>query len=296
MKNLKFRPMLGYTDVPSDGCLKLWFDEGNYFYASPKYDGIRCLITPDGPRTRRLKLIPNNFVDKVLNTFAPLYCDGELITPSGDFHEAQSAIMSIDGQPDFRYMVFDSFRNPDHTFAERQVELDKAMCHPYSYVFRVEHEIISDFATLQSYEEKCLDEGYEGVILRHPYRPYKFGRSTLGEMGMLKIKRFVDDEAEIIGFEELMVNDAAPEQNALGLQERKKRINQQTPGNTLGALIVYHPKFGEFRIGTGWTAAYAKNVWENKIFFLHKIVTFIYQPHGIKDKPRCPRFKSIRLD
>ena len=32
------------------------------FYVSPKLDGIRCVITADGPKTRTLKPIPNKYI------------------------------------------------------------------------------------------------------------------------------------------------------------------------------------------------------------------------------------------
>jgi ATP-dependent DNA ligase len=31
---------------------------------------------------------------------------------------------------------------------------------------------------LAPYEEQCLNEGYEGVMIRTPHSPYKCGRST----------------------------------------------------------------------------------------------------------------------
>ena len=53
---------------------------------------------------------------------------------------------------------------------------------------------------------KNLDDGYEGLMLRAPDGPYKFGRSTVKENTLLKVKNFLDDEAEVIGFKEQTTN------------------------------------------------------------------------------------------
>jgi len=49
---------------------------------------------------------------------------------------------------------------------------------------------IKDLEEFKACEEKFLKEGYEGIMARSPHAPYKVGRSTLKEQGLLKIKRF----------------------------------------------------------------------------------------------------------
>lgn len=206
--------------------------------------------------------------------------------------------MTIAGQVhDFRYMVFDSYEYPDLPFCQRHAELEKRWnLVPTSYIQLAPYRVLSDFATLQLFEQQVLDEGHEGLILRSPLERYKYGRSTLNEAGMLKLKRTLDDEAEIIGFEQRYINQNSPEINALGLQERKHGIDGMVPAGILGAFICYHPKFGQFNVGTGFTQQFARSVWENQEQFIHERLTFTYQPYGMKDKPRCPRFKGIRYD
>lgn len=305
IRERKFRPMLGYQDVPSDAYLENLFNQGHWFYVFDKYDGIRCLKIGeyyDHVVSRALKPIPNHHIRKVVCHFAPLFSDGELILgPNAGFFDVSSGIMSRNGQPDFRFMVFDKFEHSELPFMERRTMLEaewgKQSDQPVDpYIQLAPCQIVSDFATLQKVEEESLDRGMEGLILRSPYQRYKYGRSTLYEAGMLKIKRFIDDEAIIIGFEEKMLNHNDPQINALGLQERKHGIDGKVPADTLGAFVCWHEKFGTFNIGTGWPHRYGKYVWEHQSEFLNKYLTFTYQPHGIKEKPRCPRFKAIRLD
>ena len=67
---------------------------------------------------------------------------------------------------------------------------------------------------LAAYESKITDLGYEGLIIRDPFAPYKFGRSTVREGFLLKVKRFVDSEAVVIGIEEEMYNGNEAQTNA----------------------------------------------------------------------------------
>ncbi len=292
-----FRPMLALSEVPSDDWLRAYFDSGNHLLAFPKYDGIR-LLTDSVPITRKLKILPNIHVREQLDGL-PMGLDGELVLPKGEFHDVQSAFMSRHGFPEFEYHVFDSFMMPWLPFHERS-EYAKSVLKGVgdSRVQFVPPVLVLDFATLQLIEELWVEEGYEGVILRNPFAPYKYGRSTLNEAGMLKLKRFLDDEAVIVGFEELRHNDNEPKINALGLQERGHGISKKRGGDTLGAFICKSAKFQyEFRVSCGHlTAANRKDVWDMRQSYLNEVITYIYQPHGTKDRPRSARFKWFRRD
>jgi DNA ligase-1 len=292
-----FRPMLGHTDVPTDDWLRMYFDQGQSFIAFPKYDGIRVLMDIV-PVTRKLKILPNIHVRETLVDLCPTYCDGELTLPKGEFHDVQSAFMSRHGFPEFVYHIFDFVQLPFMPFYERNAWLSSLQIDPDPRIEILTGQMISSFATLQNYEEEQVSLGHEGVILRNPYASYKYGRSTLNEAGMLKLKRFCDDEATVIGFEELMHNDNDPKINALGLQERGHGIQKKRRGNTLGAFICTSAKFKEpFNVSCGHLNARARQeIWDDREYFLDKEITYIYQPHGTKDRPRSARFKWFRRD
>ena len=74
--------------------------------ASPKIDGIRCLIVNGKAVTRSLKPIPNEHIRSMLEKYAPDGADGEIVV--GDsFNATTSAVMSRDGEPEFTYFIFD---------------------------------------------------------------------------------------------------------------------------------------------------------------------------------------------
>src|SRR6185312_4948109 len=94
----------------------------------------------------------------------------------------------------------------------------------------IDHALIKDAAGLAAYEQRCLAEGYEGIMVRDPAGLYKQGRSTVAEGGLLKVKQFLDAEATIIGFEEQMHNDNPRRAAAHGRARRVQGPQQRRHG------------------------------------------------------------------
>lgn len=265
------------------------------FYGSPKIDGIRALVRNAHLVSRTLKPIPNLFIRAWLSHAAYEGLDGELyVGPT--FQDTTSSVMRHAGEPEFTFMVFD-----DTTFAEKcydaRLDLLSTRAFPPDAPIRlVTQTVIRCPAEVDQFMEKCLNDGYEGAMLRDPNAAYKFGRSTEREGVLLKLKSFKDDEAKIIGFEELMINENEAKTDALGHTKRGHSKGNMVPGGTLGALVVKHPTFGVFKIGTGigLTDAFRASVWKNRISYLGCWAKFKYQPDGVKNKPRIPSLQGIR--
>ena len=260
-------------------------------YASPKLDGIRAVVIDGVVLSRSLKPIPNQHVQRLFGQLNGL--DGELIV--GDpcsptvFRDTTSAVMSRDGEPDVRFYVFDCFKNPYLTFMERAVFRVSEKC------IIVDQQLINSVDDLEFLEEKWLSEGYEGVMLRKPDSPYKFGRSTLREAYLLKLKRFCDSEAEVIGFIEQMHNANEATRDALGNIERSSCRAGLQGKDTLGALMVRDIKTSiEFDIGTGFNTDTRTDIWLHQGDYIGKMVKYTYFPTGSKEKPRFPVFQGFR--
>ena len=264
--------------------------------ASPKFDGIRCTVVGAQAMTRNLKLIPNEFVRYLLQRFANNR-DGELIF--GDpcapdcFNVTTRAVMSRDGTPDVKFYVFDKLGTPQVPFHQRLNEVHQGP-RP-DWMVPVEHVVINTREQLDTYETEIVEKGWEGVMLRHPDGWYKYGRSTVREGGLLKMKRFKDADAKVVGFEELMHNDNVATVNALGRTERSSHQENMRGAGVLGALIVEY-NGAELRIGTGFDAAQRANIWLRRDMYKYATVVFKYQEVGTKDAPRFPVFKGFRSD
>ena len=258
--------------------------------ASPKLDGVRALVRDGVVLSRSLKPIPNRHVQMMFGRPELEGFDGELILGDPTHPEAYrrtvSAIMSIEGDPDVDFHVFDRW---DRDYPYNEVALS------YGLTIPVCSTPIHNMEELEEYEVALLDKGYEGVMLRDPQSPYKFGRSTAKEGYLLKLKRFADSEAEIIGFEELMHNHNEATLNETGHHERSTKQDGLLPADTLGALIVRDIHSGvEFKIGTGFTAAERQKFWNLMATIRGALVKYRYFPTGSKEKPRFPSFQGFR--
>lgn len=266
--------------------------------ASPKIDGIRCLIIDGKPMSRKLKLIPNRYIQSKFKDFSGCLngLDGELMIEGRPFNEISSAVMSEDGKPtNIEYRVFDSFTNPDLPYALRlqsaMAQVDKA---GYSDINIIESKILNDPAELLAYEGSCLSRGYEGVMTRSVDGRYKYGRSTANEQILLKLKRFQDDEAVVVGAIEEMHNGNAATVDELGRTKRSSHKGNLQGKGVLGAFRVRRADGLEFDIGTGFTAEQRKLYWVGMDMLIGRTVVYKHQPSGAVDKPRFPVFKGFR--
>jgi DNA ligase-1 len=277
--------------------------------AQPKYDGIRCLITDGGKAvSRTLKPIPNLWVREKLAEFSAKRggdgLDGEIITYTNgrmdDLHTVQSKVMSVEGSPQFVFHVFDNFMMRNTPYFQRHFETrpkiirdDRIPITPW--IDLVSNKMCDDMDDLMTYEEHLVANGWEGMIARDPRGLYKFGRATVNEGLLLKFKRFLDDEAVIIGFEELEHNENDPEIDERGLQKRSSHKDGKVAGGVLGALILSWAGV-EFKVGSGFDAAQREELWQDRENLKGKVVTFKYKGTGPNGKPLIPSFRAIRYD
>lgn len=268
--------------------------------ASAKLDGIRALAMNGRPMSRAMKIIPNRFVQKWFADHAERLdgMDGELIvgepTHPRVCHLTTSATMSFDGEPDFTYFVFD--RHDAEAATPYHQRVGSLPIEPPARVRYLDTEIITSHAELEIFEQKMLDIGYEGVILRDPNGSYKQGRATVKEGTLLKLKRYADAEARIIGFAEEMHNGNEATINELGRTKRSSHQANKTGKATLGTLIVRGITAFvdlEFRVG-GFDAAMRNEIWNHQERYLGRFIKFKYFNVGIKDLPRHPNFMAFR--
>lgn len=270
--------------------------------ASIKLDGIRCLRVDGKTLSRSFKPIPNQYIqDKMANL--PDGLDGELVTYNQDgtcrtFNEIQGDVMSEDGEPNFRFEIFDYVSiSLNQAYDQRIQELIKLHPSLPSFCTLVLPTVINNEAELLAYEEKAIAEGHEGIMTRNLFGGYKCGRATFKSQDLIKVKRFVDSEAEIIGFEEKMRNENEATTDELGHTKRSSAKDGLVPANTLGAFLVrdIHDK-REFKIGTGigLNDELKKHIWDNRDKYLGKTIKYRYQFVGTKDLPRIPSFQGFR--
>lgn len=286
---MTFKPMLaGEADVA-----KLQFP----VFASPKLDGIRASVVKGKLLTRSLKEVPNRTIFDLYSKSDFEGLDGELIVGSPTapdvYRQTVSGVMSRDGSPDFTYQVFD-LHNVPAGYDRRLQRLVDAFEDSFGHVRVLPQSFIGHPDDLLAYEADQVNRGFEGVILRRPDAPYKFGRSTAREGYLLKMKRFQDSEAVVLEIIEEMHNGNEATTNALGRTERSSHKENKVGKGRMGALLVRDIKTGvEFQIGTGFTDE-DKAWWWAQSPKAWPIVKYKFFPVGVKDKPRHPVFIGLR--
>jgi len=300
-KGIKVRPMLaGKLDLK-----KLEFP----VFVQPKYDGIRAIIRCGVAYSRTLKPIRNKYIQACIAVMDGDMdgLDGELVvgdpTASDCYRKTSSGVMSAGGKPNFMYIAFDVWDCPDLLFKERMKSVRHRVSNLYSIpgikvvVARTCHLYLAK--NLALFYNNCLEEGFEGIIVRSPTGTYKYNRSTTNEGYLLKHKPFKDAEAVIIGFQEKMHNANPAEEDERGYTKRSSHQENKVPQNTLGALCVSmldgtDSGSKDFNIGTGFDDIQRQDIWDNREVLRGSIIKFKYADIGDYDVPRFPVFLGFR--
>ena len=285
---LLFKPMKAYLKTP---------DLKEIVYpciASPKLDGIRCIMADGIAWSNSMKRIPNKFIQDKLGELELHGLDGELMV-DGDFENVQSAVMSIGGKPDFYLNVFDDFHYTGG-FVDRHKHATEQVAKLHSNRVRLVHHTRCDnVEELQAFWEHCIKEGYEGAMVRAPMGPYKRGRSTLKEGYLLKLKVWHDDEGVVVDFTELERNANDQFTGELGQTKRSHEKAGMVAGDTLGCLVLQWN--GQvIEVGSGFTEGQRREIWDNREDYIGQRITFKYQNLTKYGKPRFPIFKGVRHD
>lgn len=270
-------------------------------YASPKYDGIRCLIINGVALSRSLKPIPNLYIQKWVKDNAEVLesLDGEFIvgspTEEDVFRKTTSFVMSIDKQCDFSFYAFDCLS--DETAFERLNKLQYKYADLPCNVHIVPQTLIATAEELDKFRNKLVKEGYEGAMVKKPYGFYKCGRSSVKEGLLLKLKLFSDSEYKIVGFEPKYHNTNEAITNELGRTARSTAKDGMVALDTLGSLILEAPSGSTFGCGTGFDDKLRKELWEQRDSLIGKLSKVKYFEVGMKtDIPRFPVYISLRSE
>lgn len=257
--------------------------------ASAKLDGVRALVFEGVVLSRTLKPIPSQAVQQAFGHLEGY--DGELIVGSltawNCYRRTVSAVMTElwSNVEELTFRVFDNILQPQAPYVNRLESVDLA--------YRHLHKGIMGPRDLIELEEQALAAGYEGLILRDPAAEYKMGRSTQKQGWMLKLKRFTDAEATVVGFEELYSNRNPAQLDERGYTKHSHHQANLVPMGTLGALLVEYNEMS-FAIGTGFTHVERIELWQRRELLVGKLVKFKYFEVGMKDAPRHPVFLGFR--
>lgn len=173
----------------------------------PKFDGHRCLARMDKGKVILLSRenqpieapvhIINN-LKKILTAGSPTL-DGELYCHGMSLNMISSAVKKRSDLTDkIRYHVYDLHDPQDEQpFIKRAERLKEFADFAASTncIEVVESVLVQDEAELMVCQQKFIEQGFEGAILRHGDLPYEPGKRS---KSLLKVKTFQDGEFEVI--------------------------------------------------------------------------------------------------
>ena len=303
---MAIKPMKGFPVEIVDG--KIITPIAYPVLASYKLDGIRALSHSAKAYSTSGKPLPSKYCQQMFYENATYGMDGEFIygdpTDEQCFNKTQSAVMSIEWPEDLdksqlRYYVFDNFTHEALAFEDRLHEL-REICDNLDNGFLqfVEHYRIESEAELIALYEEALEKGYEGLIIRSSSAKYKFGRATVREGGLGKIKPYNKElfEAEITGWYRQKVYDEG-EFDAFGHRKILKRKDNFTEIDAIGGFNVRDVKTGvEFNIGGGkmFTKLFREGQFPVADKYVGQIIQYTCMTYGGLEKPRMPTGVRMR--
>lgn len=181
----------------------------------PKLDGLRCIavkkagvVTFFTRNGREIDTLPGIKSVLAAATYDDIVLDGEIM--GADWSESASVVMSRKTRKDdarMHYNVFDAMAVSDW-IAQESMTPYSTRCLVVSDVVRacsnvgggdrvrqVPHITVHNEDELRAFFSKCLDEGYEGIMLKTIDTPYRWDRSK----NILKLKPCVTYEGMIVG-------------------------------------------------------------------------------------------------
>lgn len=243
-----------------------------------KWDGIRCCQYESEFWSRKGKIFVNDLISH-LKVKSKYILDGELVIEGETFQTISSYVKKVqDDQARLEFHVFDLMIE-NMPFQKRYELLQKeskkfpanVKLSPTFFAMNDEevmehHRVFTEFFDYNSDERNKM--GYfEGTMIRNLNGLYKINHRS---SDLLKLKDFVDEEYEIVGFYE-------------------------GKGRNAGS-ITFICKIGdeEFHVNPKGTMDYRKKLWDNRDRLKGKFLTVEFQEKTERGVPRFPVGKAIR--
>ena len=293
----EFKPMLAPNEKVNVSDIKF------PIYASFKLDGIRCIFKDGEMLSRSLKQIPNKQLQekyKVLKELSKTMgiIDGELYSPELTFQEITHFVMKQDLKdevlPDsLKFYVFDVDLGEETSFRERVSNY--YTFHSIPIVQCVEQHIIYNESEVTGMFEKALREGYEGLILKDMNGYYKYGRATVKQGLMYKLKPFNTYDLVVTDVLERFENTNESTLNELGYKHKSRTVDGVIPTGIAACFVVKYNDL-DMKVSLTGIEEFRREIWENKESYIGRVIEVKGMEVGSKDVLRHPTFVRFRDD
>jgi DNA ligase 1 len=292
--------------------------------ASYKLDGIRCIFHPQlGIISRSLKPIVNKQLKEKFKHILDfcenknIILDGEIYSHDLTFQEITSFVMTKDLEDpktvkknkgilkipeSLKYYCFDSllyhrldtelipFETRSTVTANVVDEIQISIIHCSQYYIDNPDDVDKMF-------NMAIHKDYEGLILKDPQSPYKFGRATINQGYCYKVKPFKTFDAQIKNVQQATEVDPAAEKktNELGRSVTSKKKGDRVLIEKASAFIVEYGSH-DLKVSLAMTDSEKEEVWKNKESYIGRVIEYKGMMVGSKDVPRHPVMVRFRDD
>ena len=254
--------------------------------------------------SRALKQFPNvqlrkrfEGLTKVCN-LKNIILDGELLSKSLTFNELSGLTRQLDKElPDDLYFYCFDIVHKEQFYIPFQVRIVNLHELEAPYVKIVKQKLLQTVEEVNDYYQEALDWGCDGLILRDPNGKYKFGRGTVKEGLIYKMKPFQTFDAKIIDvIQGTEVRKGAEKKiNELGRSVTSKKLADRVLIEKASAFVViYEGK--ELKVTIAMTDEEKEEVWINRCSYIGQMIEYKGMLVGAKDLPRHPVFLRFRDD
>lgn len=259
-----------------------FINDGDEFFYQPKLDGIRCianvatgkLYSRKGEEITTMQHIAKEIMSIGISSKIPLssdWLDGELYIHKKGFQSLMSIIRSNVNHHEeaetIEYHVYD-YIDEANGFKDRNLKLKNLFKNnDFAHIKFVEGKSIL-INEIELVHDKCVEEGYEGIMIRLANAPYETKRSS----SLLKYKKFIQEEYPIIGF------------------------SREKHNETLAALILQTNDGKQFEATPSMTDDEKLDIWQNQDKYRNNefFATVKFQEYTDDKKPRFPVCIGLR--
>lgn len=292
--------------------------------AMPKIDGVRGVNKGGKLFGRSLKQHANRYTTEFYGVAEYHGFDGELAAEQECHPDlcriTTSALNTILGEPFTLWWLFDYVTEHTanlpyierlHHLAAAVKGLDSLRAGSAGHLRLVPWVLCNNMEEFLAAENEWLEMGYEGAILRDPNAKHKNGRCTVREGAYLRVKRFIEEDAEMLAVVEGEANTNDAQVNELGNTFRSTHAAGMVANGLLGTMTcrvlkgIADPQTGKVLLSAGQVITVSagkmlhtdrKRYFETPELLVGKTIKFKFFPKGQKDKPRFPTFVSIRAE
>lgn len=282
-------------------------------YIMIKYDGVRCIVRNGVVYGKSMLPITNAVIQQYYGRPEFNGLEFEIIVVDRDGYynpttccaETVSFTNSDEMYRHHRCVLLD--HSNSETMFEQRFEDMEHFIRMHENFMLPELEVVHEVNEIWAFENKALTKDHEAIIIRNPFLPYKQGASSK-EGELLRLKRYISEEAIIVDVAMAYTNNNVAEVNALGYTERSTKAEGRVAKEEIGTLVcktvkdIYDPwsrrllfkKDSYCIIAPGTMTKDDKiNLYKTREELIGKMIAFKSFPKGTKNKPRFATFQHF---